>query len=56
MITIISSRNKNLSFKLVENKYQTVTGILWSSIVWVDSRELETHLIKLTISNTIIMQ
>ena len=28
MITIISSRNTNLCFKLDENKYQTVTGIM----------------------------
>ena len=52
MITINSSRDKNLSFKLDENKYQTVTKILWSSILWVDSKELENH--EITINNTMV--
>jgi hypothetical protein len=49
-----SSRNKNFSFKLVKNNYQTVADILWLIILRVDSKELETHLIPNSI--TIIMK
>ena len=49
MITINSSRNKTLFYQTVTDKWYIMN--LWSRILWVDSRELETH-----ISNTIIMQ